>query len=251
MLSLTAGQWVQAADVWVAVCVGLVGGLTGGVGVRLSRVYTAMLAQGCNPTTVVFRHALMIAVSTNGSAHRVVGCRMAWLASVFMAGATAALCLRYGVSLYFFALSVATLALLVLALIDARCGLLPDALTLPLLWIGLSMAWLGHGPTLHQAVSGVFLGYLFPWALFFVYKCARHVDGMGQGDFKLLAALGAWLGWQALAPVLLLASLAAVAAAMWHQKSFWPGGVYPFGPFLIVSAMGFFVGGSALHSWFL
>ncbi len=251
MLSLTAGQWVHATDVWVAVCAGLVGGVAGPAGVRLAWVYVAMLAQGCKPTAAVFQQALLATVSPGRFACGVVGVRMAWIASVFMAAATGALCLRYGVSLYFFALVVATLVLLVLALIDAKCGLLPDALTLPLLWVGLFMAWLGYGPTLHQAVSGIFLGYLFPWALFFVYKCARDVDGMGQGDFKLLAALGAWLGWQALVPVLLLASVAAIAVAMWHQKSLLPGGVYPFGPFLIVSAMGFFVGGSALHSWFL
>ncbi|WON76406.1 A24 family peptidase [Serratia sp. UGAL515B_01] len=96
--------------------------------------------------------------------------------------------------------------LLVLAVIDLRTQLLPDALTLPLLWIGLFFNLQGHFVDLEEATVGAMAGYLCLWALFWLFKLATEKDALGYGDFKLLAALGAWLGWQALPQVVLLAA---------------------------------------------
>lgn len=232
------------------------GGLGGLFAARLARVYAHMLACGACPDQPTFYMALRRAAWSPGGGQPPdrslpVHGLAAWCAVSVMAAVVPLLYWRTGLSVYFVALLAAALALLTLALIDAACGLLPDALTLPLLWGGLVVSWSGHGPVLHDAFAGVMLGYGLPRAVFFVYKCARRCDGMGGGDFKLLAGLGAWLGWQSVAPVLLMASLGLVVLAMWRQKTWLPVGSYPFGPFLIVSAMGVFAAGSGVHSWFI
>ncbi len=152
--------------------------------------------------------------------------------AVLMAACFAALSILHGITPYFAALAAACAILLLLSLIDARTRLLPDALTLPLLWLGLALAWAGYGIALQDAVAGAMAGYGFLWLLSkgFNYFCGQ--DGMGNGDFKLLAALGAWLGWQPLVMVLLVSCVAGVLFAMGRQKSFRPTGSYPFGPFL-------------------
>ena len=93
--------------------------------------------------------------------------------------------------------------LIILSWIDLTTGLLPDGLTVSLLWIGLlANPWLPW-VSLHQAVCGAALGYGFLWLVYHGFKLCTHREGMGFGDFKLLAALGAWFGWPHL-PVLLL-----------------------------------------------
>src|SRR5690606_32770961 len=100
--------------------------------------------------------------------------------------------------------TVAAFMLMLLAHIDIRTRLLPDALTLPLLWLGLGAAWLGWGRVpLYDAVAGVMAGYGVLWLLLQGFRLLRGIEGMGYGDLKLVAALGAWLGWQALPGVLL------------------------------------------------
>ncbi|WP_423783655.1 prepilin peptidase [Gibbsiella quercinecans] len=96
--------------------------------------------------------------------------------------------------------------LLALATIDARTWLLPDVLTLPLLWLGLGFNLCDTFVPLAQAVAGAMVGYLLLWCLRWGFKLLRGVDGLGYGDLKLLAALGAWLGWQALPHLLLIAA---------------------------------------------
>lgn len=132
--------------------------------------------------------------------------------------------------------------LLVLALIDWDTTVLPDALTLPLLWAGIALAALGWLPglTLARSVGGVAAGYLSLWAVFWLFKLATGKEGMGYGDFKLLAALGAWLGWQAILPVVLFASvLGAVAGlAMKAGGALREGRFVPFGPFLAGGGVG-------------
>jgi leader peptidase (prepilin peptidase)/N-methyltransferase len=109
-------------------------------------------------------------------------------------------------------------------------------MTLPLLWAGLAAAALGWLPdlTLAQSVGGVAAGYLSRWSGFWLFKLATGKDGMGYGDFKLLAALGAWLGWQAILPIVLMASMigAIVGLAMKATGSLREGRFVPFGPFL-------------------
>jgi leader peptidase (prepilin peptidase)/N-methyltransferase len=127
-------------------------------------------------------------------------------------------------------------ALLALALIDWDTTLLPDALTQPLLWAGLVCAALGWLPglTLSQALWGAVVGYLSLWSVYWLFKLATGKEGMGYGDFKLLAALGAWLGWQAILPIVLMASVigAVVGLGMKATGSLREGRYVPFGPFL-------------------
>lgn len=99
----------------------------------------------------------------------------------------------------------ACLALLALAVIDLRTYLLPDAITLPLLWSGLLYQLLFHPMMLSSAVAGAMMGYLSLWGIFWAIKLTTGREGMGYGDFKLLAALGAWLGW-AFMPIILVLS---------------------------------------------
>jgi leader peptidase (prepilin peptidase)/N-methyltransferase len=126
--------------------------------------------------------------------------------------------------------------LLVLALIDWDTTVLPDALTLPLLWAGLVAATLGWLPALglSTALWGAVAGYGSLWAVYWLFKLATGKEGMGFGDFKLLAALGAWLGWQAILPIVLMASVigAAVGLVMKATGSLRDGRFVPFGPFL-------------------
>jgi len=126
--------------------------------------------------------------------------------------------------------------LLTLALIDWDTTVLPDVLTLPLLWAGLVAAALGWLPglTLAQSLGGAAAGYLALWSVYMLFKLATGKEGMGFGDFKLLAALGAWLGWQAILPIVLMASIlgAAIGLVMKATGALREGRFVPFGPFL-------------------
>ena len=104
---------------------------------------------------------------------------------------------------------VFTWTLIALTFIDADTTLLPDDLTLPLLWLGLlaNLAGMIPGVTLRDAVIGAAVGYLALWAIYWAFKLATGKEGMGYGDFKLLSALGAWMGWKALLPIVLLSSV--------------------------------------------
>jgi len=126
-------------------------------------------------------------------------------------------------------------ALLALAMIDWDTTLLPDDITLPLLWAGLIAAALRvSGVTLTDAVWGAVGGYLSLWLVYWAFKLATGKEGMGFGDFKLFAALGAWFGWQALIPIILMASVigAIIGIAMKFSSALREGGYIPFGPFL-------------------
>ncbi|HEY0886263.1 MAG TPA: A24 family peptidase [Ramlibacter sp.] len=128
--------------------------------------------------------------------------------------------------------SAATVAL---AMIDWDTTLLPDDITLPLLWAGLIVAALGWtGVSLPQALWGAVAGYLSLWSIYQAFRLLTGKEGMGYGDFKLFAALGAWFGWQALVPIILMASVigAVVGIAMKVSSSLREGGYVPFGPFL-------------------
>lgn len=97
--------------------------------------------------------------------------------------------------------------LLALTAIDYDTQLLPDSITLPLIWAGLIFNLYGTYATLHDALLGAIFGYLSLWTVYWLFKLATGKEGMGFGDFKLLAALGAWLGWQMLPLIIVLSSL--------------------------------------------
>ena len=124
--------------------------------------------------------------------------------------------------------------LVALTFIDWDTTVLPDALTLPLLWAGLAAAALGVGLPLATAVWGAVVGYLSLWSVYWLFKLTTGKEGMGFGDFKLLAALGAWLGWQAILPIVLFASVlgAVVGIGMKFTGALREGRFVPFGPFL-------------------
>jgi leader peptidase (prepilin peptidase)/N-methyltransferase len=124
--------------------------------------------------------------------------------------------------------------LIALAGIDWDTTLLPDNLTLPLLWAGLVASQLGWTIPLPQAVWGAVVGYLSLWSVYWLFKLTTGKEGMGFGDFKLLAALGAWLGWQMVLPIVLGASVigAVVGIGMKAMSSLREGRYVPFGPFL-------------------
>ena len=126
-------------------------------------------------------------------------------------------------------------AVLALALIDWDTTLLPDDITLPLLWAGLVAATLQWTAVpLPAAIWGVVAGYVSLWLVYWAFKLITGKEGMGYGDFKLFAALGAWFGWQALVPIILMASVigAVIGLAMKFSSGLREGGYVPFGPFL-------------------
>jgi leader peptidase (prepilin peptidase)/N-methyltransferase len=124
--------------------------------------------------------------------------------------------------------------LLALSLVDWDTTVLPDAMTLPLAWAGLLAAALGWTLPWREALWGAVAGYLSLWSVYWLFKLTTGKEGMGQGDFKLLAALGAWLGWKALLPIVLFASVlgALVGIGMKACGALREGRFVPFGPFL-------------------
>ncbi len=126
-------------------------------------------------------------------------------------------------------------ALLALALIDWDTTLLPDDITIPLLWAGLLASMAGFtGASLAGAVVGAVAGYVSLWGIYWLFKLATGKEGMGYGDFKLFAAFGAWFGWQGLVPIILMASVIGVVVgiALKLNNGLREGGYVPFGPFL-------------------
>lgn len=147
---------------------------------------------------------------------------------------------QYGFSPAFLVWAGFAAALLALAAIDADTRLLPDAITQPLVWSGLLAASFGlTSISLTTALWGAAAGYLFLWSVYWLFKLITGKEGMGQGDFKLLAALGAWLGWPALLSLVLIASLSGIAGGIWLRvrQRMPEDGYIPFGPFLALAGL--------------
>ncbi len=130
--------------------------------------------------------------------------------------------------------------LVALTMIDWDTTMLPDSLTLPLIWAGLIgsvLHWLSV--PLMDSVIGAAAGYLSLWLVYWAFKLVTGKEGMGYGDFKLFAALGAWFGWQALVPMILMASVigAIVGIAMKLASTLREGKYVPFGPFLACAGL--------------
>lgn len=142
---------------------------------------------------------------------------------------------RWGLSATAVAWCGFTAALVTLTLIDWDTTLLPDDITLPLVWAGLIAAYWGlSGVSLASALWGAIAGYLSLWSVYWLFKLATGKEGMGYGDFKLLAGLGAWFGWEALLPIILMSSVigAVVGVILKLNSKLREGGYIPFGPFL-------------------
>ncbi|MGY5367218.1 prepilin peptidase [Enterobacter oligotrophicus] len=131
--------------------------------------------------------------------------------------------------------------LLPLAMIDWRHQLLPDCLTQPLLWAGLLLHAVGHTLPLQDALFGAVAGYLSLWLIYWAFRLMTGREGLGYGDFKLLAALGAWCGWQALPLILFAASVSGIAGYFLFNKLNKNNQTISFGPYLALAGIGVFV----------
>jgi leader peptidase (prepilin peptidase)/N-methyltransferase len=169
------------------------------------------------------------------------------------AGAVAAYAAaRYGYSLAALGAMLFAWTLLALSVIDYDTQFLPDDLTLPLLWAGLLFNLGAAFAPLMSAVIGAVAGYLALWLVYWGFKLATGKEGMGYGDFKLLAAIGAWLGWAALPLVVLLSSVvgATIGIALIVMGRHQQGKPLPFGPYLAAAgAIAMFWGEEITRRW--
>lgn len=144
-------------------------------------------------------------------------------------------------------------ALIALTFIDVDHQLLPDKITLPLIWLGLAFNHADVYTDLHSSVIGAIAGYLSLWSIYHLFKLVTGKEGMGYGDFKLLAALGAWMGWQALPMIVLLSSFVGAAIGITlvllknHQREI----PIPFGPYLAIAGWIALVWGDTINSAYL
>lgn len=164
-----------------------------------------------------------------------------------------ALCIwRFGMTLEGYAAVGMTWCLIALTGIDVRTQLLPDGLTLPLLWAGLllSLAPIQVSPS--QAIVGAAAGYLSLWSVYWMFKLITGKEGMGYGDFKLLGALGAWFGAGAILPLILMSSVvgALIGGALMLFSGRDSQVPMPFGPFIAGAGFIYLVFAPQLHAWF-
>lgn len=146
-----------------------------------------------------------------------------------------------------------TLVLIALTFIDIDTMLLPDQITLPLLWAGIYLALVGWSSvTLVDSVIGAMAGYLILWSIYWGFKLITGKEGMGYGDFKLLAALGAWLGWQQLPLLVLLSSVvgAIIGIAMLRVQKNGFDKAIPFGPYLAIAGWICLLWGNEISHWY-
>ncbi|WP_186343148.1 prepilin peptidase [Allochromatium palmeri] len=146
-----------------------------------------------------------------------------------------------------------TWSLIALAVIDLDTQLLPDSLTLPMLWLGLVLSLFGLFTDSQTAIIGAVAGYLSLWTVFQLFRLATGKEGMGYGDFKLLALLGAWLGWLALPQIILLSALvgALVGVALILSGRHESGKPLPFGPYLAAAGWISLIWGEQINGTYL
>ena len=160
---------------------------------------------------------------------------------------------QFGVSWEALAMLVLTWGLLAMSLIDADQQILPDALVLPLLWLGLILNSFGLFTSLSDALWGAVIGYMSLWSIFWLFKLVTGKEGMGYGDFKLLALLGAWGGWQVLPLTILLSSVVGAVLGviiLRLQRNSYSNPI-PFGPYLAVAGWIALIWGDAITSSYL
>ncbi len=148
---------------------------------------------------------------------------------------------------------VFTWSLMALTMIDFDTYLLPDDITLPLLWLGLIVNSFNTFTDLPSALWGAIAGYLALWSVYKFFKLVTGKEGMGYGDFKLLAALGAWMGWQMLPQIILLSSLvgAVIGISMIVIRGRDKNIPIPFGPYLAIAGWIAFIWGDAINQSYL
>lgn len=177
------------------------------------------------------------------------------LIEVITAVLSALVAWRFGFSWTCLAALIFTWSLIAATVIDIDHQLLPDNITLPLLWLGLLLSITGHGTGVSttDAVLGAVVGYLSLWTVYKIFKIITGREGMGYGDFKLLAAIGAWLGWQQLLSVIILSSLAGaivgitLALVAGRDKNI----PMSFGPYLATAGFIALVWGDNITRWYI
>ncbi|EGQ8301315.1 prepilin peptidase [Vibrio parahaemolyticus] len=160
---------------------------------------------------------------------------------------------HFGFSYFTVALIFFTFVLIAATFIDLDTMLLPDQLTLPLTWAGIALALTEISPvSLQDAVIGAIAGYLCLWSVYWGFKLLTGKEGMGYGDFKLLAALGAWLGWQSLPMIILLSSVVGVIFGLVQLRLQKQGieKAFPFGPYLAIAGWVSLIWGDQILSWY-
>lgn len=159
----------------------------------------------------------------------------------------------YGVTPLTFYVLLLTWGLIALTMIDFDHMLLPDQFTYPLLWLGLIVNINSTIVPLEEAVIGALAGYLSLFSVFWVFKLITGKDGMGHGDFKLLAVFGAWMGWQLLPLLILLASAvgAIVGLSLMAFKNHNKNQAIPFGPYLAIAGWSCLLWGENIWRWYL
>ncbi|WP_070962262.1 prepilin peptidase [Vibrio sonorensis] len=160
---------------------------------------------------------------------------------------------HFGFSVYSIALLAFTLILIAAVFIDFDTLLLPDQLTLPLMWLGVFASLSNISPvSLESSIIGAMAGYLSLWSVYWLFKLITGKEGMGYGDFKLLAALGAWLGWQLLPMVVLLSSLVGLVFGLVQLRMQKQGidKAFPFGPYLAIAGWCALMWGSEITQWY-
>jgi leader peptidase (prepilin peptidase)/N-methyltransferase len=160
---------------------------------------------------------------------------------------------HFGLTWQTVAALILTWSLLVLTVIDLQEQLLPDDITLPLLWLGLIVNSQSLFTSLSSAVFGSVAGYLFLWSIYWLFKLLTRKEGMGYGDFKLLAMLGAWLGWQMLPVIILLSSVVGVIVGLTliALKQLNKDQPIPFGPYLAMAGWLSLIWGDKLNQYYL
>lgn len=160
---------------------------------------------------------------------------------------------KFGFGLQVFAAFFLIAGLIALTFIDFDTQLLPDDITLPLLWAGLLFSMNGGFTDLKSAVIGAMAGYLALWSVYWLFKLVTGKEGMGYGDFKLLAAIGAWFGWQLLPAVILLSSVvgSVVGISLIILARHGRGVPIPFGPYLALGGIAALFWGPQLSRLYL
>jgi prepilin signal peptidase PulO-like enzyme (type II secretory pathway) len=218
-----------------------VGAALGWLALIAARLYAAQLQATLQPLECAEETEKLIAIPDGSSSDHHQWLRELIVGASLGSALAAALVLRFSISTELALAAVLTLGLLVLTVIDQRHMLLPDSLTLPLVWLGLLCNIPGYFTNLQDAVIGAVLGYGSLWSIYWLFKLVRGKEGLGYGDFKLTAALGSWLGWQALPGIIFTAALvgACIGLAQVIIKKRQRDQPLPFGPFL--AAAGFVV----------
>lgn len=160
---------------------------------------------------------------------------------------------QYGVSFETLLLLILTWGLICLTLIDFDHMLLPDQIVMPLLWLGLLVNIADTFVPLNDAVIGAAVGYMSLFSVFWLFKLLTGKEGMGHGDFKLFALFGAWLGWQLLPILILMASVvgATIGISLMLFKGHTREQAIPFGPYLAVAGWVTLLWGDGIWSWYL